>query len=161
MTQRRIAHGDFSIERTYDASSARVFAAWSDLELKQRWFIGPGDWTPTRRELNMVTGGHEILRGRFPNGRETSYEARFYEVVPNQRIVYVYDMHLTGAHHSVSLSTVEIEPTGDRARLIYTEQTAWLDGTAAEQGVASRRHGVGWHFDNLAGVLREAWTRRE
>jgi uncharacterized protein YndB with AHSA1/START domain len=154
MTRQPIAHGDFSIERTYAASPALVFAAWSDIETKQRWFIGPEGWTPIRRELAMRTGGHEILRGRFPTGCETSYDAHFYEVIPNERIVYAYDMYLGDVHHSLSLATVEFEPAGDGARLVYTEHVAYLDGTGAAEGTASREHGVGWHLDNLAELLR-------
>jgi uncharacterized protein YndB with AHSA1/START domain len=162
VTREPITHSDFSIERIYDASPERVFAAWSTIEIKQRWFIGPAEWSQIRRELVLETGGREILRGRFTNGRETSYEAHFYEVIQNERIVYAYDMHLTGVHHSVSLATVEFEPAGAGTRLVYTEQTAWLDGTSATEGAASRQKGVGWHLDNLGGVLagREArpWT---
>jgi uncharacterized protein YndB with AHSA1/START domain len=153
VTRKPITHGDFSIERAYDAPPKRVFAAWSDIEIKQRWFIGPAEWTQTKRELVMETGGHEILRGRFPNGRETSYEAHFYEVIPNERIIYAYDMNLTGVHHSLSLATVEFEPAGTGTRLIYTEQTAWLDGTSRTEGAASRKKGVGWHLDNLDNLL--------
>jgi uncharacterized protein YndB with AHSA1/START domain len=136
MTQPSIAHGSFSIERVYDASPTRVFAAWSDIEIKAKWFIGPEGWTIVKRE--------------------TEYVARFHEIVANERIVYVYDMYLNGTHHSLSLSTVEIAPAGGGARLVHTEQIAYLDGTSGVEGTASREHGVGWHLDNLANVLRPA-----
>ena len=38
MTERSVTHATFVIERTYDASPARVFAAWSEAEAKARWF---------------------------------------------------------------------------------------------------------------------------
>ncbi|WP_255662547.1 hypothetical protein [Myxococcus sp. RHSTA-1-4] len=38
MTERSATHATFTIERTYAASPARVFAAWSRLEAKARWF---------------------------------------------------------------------------------------------------------------------------
>ena len=56
----------------------------------------------------------------------------------------------------MSLATVEIAASGGGTRLIYTEHTAWLDGTDATEGAASREHGVGWHLDNL----RRRATRR-
>ena len=156
MNQPPIAHGSFTIERQYDAPPARVFAAWSNIETKAKWFIGPEGWTQVRREQTFETGGSEILLGRFANGMETHYAARFYEIVENERIVYDYDMHIRGKHHSLSLATVEIAVSGGGTRLIYTEHTAWLDGTDATEGAASLEHGVGWHLDNLAGVLRGA-----
>jgi uncharacterized protein YndB with AHSA1/START domain len=140
----------------YDASPTRVFAAWSDIEIKAKWFIGPEGWTIVKRETEFKPGGHEILEGRFENKLETEYVARFHEIVANERIVYVYDMYLNGKHHSLSLSTVEIAPADGGTRLVYTEQIAYLDGTSGVRGTASREHGVGWHLDNLAGVLRAA-----
>jgi uncharacterized protein YndB with AHSA1/START domain len=156
MTQPSIAHGGFTIERQYDAPPVRVFAAWSNIETKAQWFIGPAGWTQVRREQSFKTGGTEILQGRFANGMETRYDARFYEIIENERIVYVYDMHIRARHHSVSLATVEIASAAGGTRLIYTEHTAWLDGTDATEGAASREHGVSWHLNNLADVLRGA-----
>ena len=154
MTRQPIAHGSFTIERTYDASPEKVFAAWSDIEIKQRWFVGPEEWTPILREMNFVPGGVEILHGSFPGGMETRYDARFYEIVPNERIVYVYDMHVNARHHSLSLSTVEIEPAEGGTRLVYTEQTAFLDGTNGDEGSASRKRGVTEHLIGLGAQLR-------
>ena len=87
---------------------------------------------------------------------ESDYTARFYDIIVNERIVYVYDMHIRGGHHSVALAAVELTPESGGTKLVYTEQTAWLDGTNRVEGVASRERGVGWHLDNLAGVLRHA-----
>jgi uncharacterized protein YndB with AHSA1/START domain len=154
MTQPSVAHGGFSIEHRYAAPPARVFAAWSNIEIKAKWFIGPEKWTQIRREQTFKPGGTEILQGRFASGMETHYVARFHDIVENQRIVYVYDMHNRGKHHSLSLSTVEIAPSGGGTRLIHTEQIARLDGTNGAEGSAAREHGVGWHLDNLADVLR-------
>jgi hypothetical protein len=38
MSQRSVEHAAFALERTYDASPDRVFAAWADPEAKARWF---------------------------------------------------------------------------------------------------------------------------
>jgi uncharacterized protein YndB with AHSA1/START domain len=146
MTSTSIAHGSFSIERQYDASPARVFAAWSNVEIKAKWFIGPSGWTQIKRETTFETGGTEILHGRFENGMETHYAARFYEIIADERIVYVYDMHLNGRHHSLSLSTVEIAPSGGGARLIYAEQIAYLDGTSGTEGTANAASAGIWRI---------------
>ena len=156
MTPPPIAHGGFSIERRYAAPPARVFAAWSNIETKAKWFIGPEKWTQIRREQTFEPGGSEILHGQFAGGPATNYVARFHEIVENERIVYVYDMHIRGKHHSLSLSTVEIAPADGGTRLIYTEQIAYLDGANGAEGAAAREHGVGWHLDNLGDMLRRA-----
>ncbi|MEP6504256.1 MAG: SRPBCC domain-containing protein, partial [Betaproteobacteria bacterium] len=96
------SHGDFSINRVYDASPAQVYAAWSDPAVKAQWFIGPEGWAEVERRVDLRVGGEEILHGRFGNGVETLFTARYHLVEPGQRLVYVYDMHLSGKHHSVS-----------------------------------------------------------
>jgi uncharacterized protein YndB with AHSA1/START domain len=92
----KVSHGTFSVERTYDASASEVFKAWSDIELKARWFVGPEGWSLVNREQDFRVGGQELLRGRFANGRETLFTARYHEIVEGECIIYVYDMHLAG-----------------------------------------------------------------
>ena len=50
MTERSTNHSTIVIERTYDASPSRVFAAWSDPEALLRWGVGRrrlGVWSST------------------------------------------------------------------------------------------------------------------
>jgi uncharacterized protein YndB with AHSA1/START domain len=89
MTQPPVSHGDFTIKRLYKAPPARVFAAFSNLEIKARWFIGPPGWTLITREQVFEPGGHETLRGRLPSGMETLYTAHFHAIDHNERIVSV------------------------------------------------------------------------
>ena len=144
-----ISHGSFSIERVYPASPARVFAAWASLEMKARWFIGPEKWVLVDRKLDFRVGGEELLRGRYEQS-ETLFEGRYYDIVPDQRIVFTYDMHAGGRHHSLSVAAVEISPAGSGARLLFTEQVMFLDGTVGVDGTASRERGTADHFDRLA-----------
>jgi uncharacterized protein YndB with AHSA1/START domain len=48
MTKSRTANTTFTLERVYDATPARVFAAWADPAAKAVWFIGPGEGRNTR-----------------------------------------------------------------------------------------------------------------
>jgi uncharacterized protein YndB with AHSA1/START domain len=41
MSERSTEHSAFVVERVYDTSSDRVFAAWSDPQAKACWFGGP------------------------------------------------------------------------------------------------------------------------
>ena len=145
-----IVHDKFTIERIYDATPAEVFAAWANPKLKARWFIGPEGWQQTQRELDFRVGGEEVLRGEFPNGTTTSFVARYYEIEPNERLVYIYDMHLSGKHHSLSLATVEFRPAAGGTRMLFTEAVAFLDGTSDASG---RERGTAVHFDRIPSVL--------
>jgi hypothetical protein len=64
--------------------------------------------------------------------------------------VYVYDMHIDGAHHSASLATVEFSADGSGTLQRFHEQVAFLDGTTAGQGVPSREHGTAAHLDRIS-----------
>ncbi len=149
----RVGHGHFTIERHYDATPERVFGAWTDPSIKAKWFIGPEGWIQIARELDFRIGGEELLHGRFPSGLETRFDARYYEIVESERIAYVYDMHLSGRHHSLSLATIELLPEGAGTKFVFTEQVAFFDGTDAEQGAAQRKRGTSDHFERFAQYL--------
>jgi uncharacterized protein YndB with AHSA1/START domain len=143
-----VAHGNFTLERTYPVPPARAFAAWAKADLKARWFVGPDGWDAIRRELDFRVGGQEVLHGRI-EAMETLFTARYHDIVPDQRIVYDYDMHLNGNHHSVSVAAVEFRPEGTGTKLVFTEHVVFLDGTDGVQGTASREHGTAAHLDRL------------
>jgi uncharacterized protein YndB with AHSA1/START domain len=147
-----VAHGTFTIERTLPAPPARVFAAWTDIETKALWFIGPaGKWKVVKREMDFRVGGSELLHGEFAGGHASVFAARYYAIIPNECIVYVYDMYVGDKHLSVSLATVEFAAAaGGGTRMTFTEQAAFLDG---EDGVRSREQGTAAHLDRLALVL--------
>jgi uncharacterized protein YndB with AHSA1/START domain len=144
-------HGSFTIDRTYDAAPARVFAAWASAEAKARWFVGPPEsWTLLERSLDFRVGGRELLRGSFGPGRVTVFDAAYHDIVPDRRIVYSYGMEHEGRRISVSLATIEFEPAGRGTRLVLTEQGVFLDGF--EDG-GGRERGTRAHLERLAAAL--------
>jgi uncharacterized protein YndB with AHSA1/START domain len=150
MTARSVTHATFVVERTYDASPARVFAAFADPAAKARWFAGPEEWGPAEHELDFRVGGREISRGGPKGGPVFTYEARYQDIVPNERIVSTYDMCMDETRISVSLATVELKSEGAGTRLVYTEQAAFLDGHDAPD---QRQHGTGELLDALGTEL--------
>lgn len=44
MTERSAIHSSFVIQRTYDAAPKRAFAAFSEPEIKNRWFADGNGW---------------------------------------------------------------------------------------------------------------------
>lgn len=143
-------HGHFTIERTYPVSPERVFEALTDIATKARWFDGPPGWTLEERTLDVRPGGREVLAGIHPNGKRSRFEARYHEIVPDARLVYVYDMHVGGSFMSTSLATMELEAVKGGTRLTFTEQAVYFDG---EDGNASRQHGTGILLDQLGAAL--------
>jgi uncharacterized protein YndB with AHSA1/START domain len=148
---RSTQHATFVIERAYLAPPARVFAAWATAGAKARWFSGPADrWTLKRRELDFRVGGRELLVGGFSDGPVATFESRFQDIVPNERIVYSYEMRLDDQRISVSLATVVFEAVAAGTKLVVTEQGVFLDGHDAP---ASREAGTRALLENLDTAL--------
>jgi uncharacterized protein YndB with AHSA1/START domain len=130
VSERTTLHDTFVVERTYDASPARVFAAWATPEAKSRWFGGPDDWETTNYELDFRVGGRETNVVRQPNGGPAyTYNATYADIVPNERIAYTYTMDVDQTRMSASVTTVELKPAGTGTRLVFTESGAYFDGT--------------------------------
>jgi uncharacterized protein YndB with AHSA1/START domain len=151
VTERSVNHATFVIERTYPASPAKVFAAWTDAAAKTVWMDDPdykSDGTPF--ELDFRVGGRERFGGLNPDGTSYRYDAVYYDIVPDQRIVYSYEMYSGEDRMSVSLTTVEIVPDADGTKLTYTEQGAFLDAIDKPE---ARGEGIAWMLDNLTTFL--------
>lgn len=153
MSAQSSQHGSFTIERIYDAQPSRVFAAWASVEAKSRWFAGPDEWVEAGREFDFRVGGREYLKGRWKNGTTSTFDARYFDILHDRRIVYAYDMYVGDAKISVSLATVEIAPEGSGTRLRFTEQAVFLDGY---DDAGSRERGTAGLLDNLGKALRES-----
>ena len=149
---RSVIHGAFHIERTYDATPEQVYKALSDEAAKNRWFYGPTGWRPIERFMDFRVGGRERAKGRFDGGVTTTFDAIYHDIVPQERIVYTYEMHLDERKISVSLATLQIEPAGSGgAKLKVCEQGAFLDGY---DDAGSRERGTGDLLDKLGASLK-------
>jgi uncharacterized protein YndB with AHSA1/START domain len=125
---RSAVHATFTIERVYPAPRARVYRALCDPAEKAKWFTGGEGYTLLAREMDVRPGGREHLSGRWESGMVSTFDAIYHDVVPEQRIVYSYQMRLDERKISVSLTTLELKAADTGTRLIMTEQGAFLDG---------------------------------
>ena len=150
---RSVVHAIFHVERTYDAPIARVWQALTDETAKSKWFSGPpGTWEQLERRMDVRVGGSERLRGRWESGMVSAFDATYHDVIPNERLVYSYVMHLDQKKISVSLATMELRPEGGKTTLKLTEQGAFLDGY---DDAGSREQGTGFLLDALGASLKE------
>jgi uncharacterized protein YndB with AHSA1/START domain len=147
---RSVVHAMFTLERTYDASPSRVFRALSDRAAKARWFEGGAGYTLLERDMDVRPGGREHVKGRWDSGMVSTFDATYYDVVPDKRLVYAYEMHLNEQKISVSLATMELHEAGSGTRLVVTEQGAFLDGY---DDAGSREKGTGFLLDRLGASL--------
>ena len=146
-----VTHDTFVIERIYDVPVAQVFGAWADPILKARWFAGSADALGAGYELDFRVGGLEVNRGGPPGGTVYTYESKFRDIVPEQRIVYTYEMYADEDRISVSVATVQFRSQEASTHLVLTEQGVFLDG---HDTVAQREEGTRSLLDSLATILQ-------
>ena len=150
---RSVVHATFQLNRTYEAPANRVWRAFTDVDAKAKWFGGvPGQWELLERQMDVRVGGRERLKGRWTSGLVSTFDAFYHDVVPNERLVYTYEMHLDDKKISVSLATIQLAAEGAKTELIVTEQGAFLDGY---DDAGSREHGTGFLLDALGASLRD------
>jgi uncharacterized protein YndB with AHSA1/START domain len=156
VTDHSIVHDMFSIERAYPAAPSRVFAAFASAEAKDTWAdtggLEPAEGEAGTAEFDFRPGGRERFGHKY-QGTTYRYEALYYDIVPDQRIVYSYEMYADDARISVSVATIEFAKSSDGTALTWTEQGAYLDGIDGPQAPALRAEGTAEILDGLARYL--------
>jgi uncharacterized protein YndB with AHSA1/START domain len=158
MTDRSVIHDTFSIERTYPAAPSRVFVAFASAQAKGAWGdtggLEPAEGEAGAAEFDFRPGGRERF-GINVQGTTYRYDALYYDIVADQRIVYSYEMYADDARISVSVATIELAKSGDGTTLTWTEQGAYLDGIDGPQAPGLRKGGTSEMLDGLTRYLTE------
>lgn len=135
-----VKHSTFTLERTYAAPPAAVFAAWSDRDTKAKWFAAEDD----RYALDFRVGGVETVHGHA--GADLEARSEYHDIVAGERIVYTTALFADGVLATVSLTTVQFARDGDGTRLVLTEQGTYLDDQERPEW---REQGTGDWLDAL------------
>ena len=155
MAEPTVIHHTFVLERRFPKPPQRVFEAFSEPDLKRRWFAEGLGHDLVAYELDFRAGGAERVRYRlgahtpFP-GAMIASDGRILEITPEQRIVWASVMSLEGRTFSAELVTIQLKAAGRGTDLVCTFQGAFFEGADGPQ----MREG-GWHalFDQLAKVV--------
>jgi uncharacterized protein YndB with AHSA1/START domain len=151
----QVDHASFTIKRTLNHPVAAVYKAFADPVEKAKWFGGPKDQIKLIESANdFRVGGRDRLAGAWIGKNLVSrFDCTYFDIVPNTRIVYAYEMHLNEKKISVSLATLEFLADGGKTHLIVTEQGAFLDGYDDN---GSREQGTNALLDAMAASLEKA-----
>lgn len=161
-----VRHGSFAIVADLPAASGEVFAMFSTLELRERWFRIPGAPADDGHRLDFRVGGGESMSATVSIAgvpEHVEYRASFIDIRADERLTLVYELLVDGARRSTSLVTVDLTPRDDGTRLTYTEQYAIFlgggggggddDGDAA---AAERERSARLTLGGLAAALQAA-----
>jgi uncharacterized protein YndB with AHSA1/START domain len=153
MTERTVIHDTFVIERTYPATPSRAFAAFASEEAKNAWGdTGDLESADGVTEFDFRVGGRERFSHRW-HSTVYRYDALYYDIVPDQRIVYSYEMYANDVRISVSVATIEFAKSGDGTALTWTEQGTYLAGIDGPGAAGLREEGTAEMLGNLTGYL--------
>jgi uncharacterized protein YndB with AHSA1/START domain len=149
MTEHSVKHSTFTLERTYSASPAQVFAAWADRDTKAKWFAADD----AAYTLDFRVGGAEAVHGHTDDGAEIAAESVYRDILTDERIVYTTLLYGRGVLATVSATTVEFVPDGTGTHLLLTEQGTFLDDQEQPEW---RRQGTGDWLDALGRELGQS-----
>lgn len=150
MTRRSTVHNTFVLERSFAASPARVFKAFSDKAQKAKWFSGPPDWLLLEDTMDFRVGGKDVSVGGPKGGPMSKFYSTYMDIVDNERIVINYEMYLDDKRISVSVQCTELKPEGKGTRVVLTDHGVYLDG---HEDPKLREEGCGWMLDLLGKSL--------
>lgn len=156
MTARSVIHDMFTIKRSYPAAPGRVFAAFASAEAKNAWGdtgdLGPATDGGSPPVFDFRVGGREQFGIQW-QGTDYRYDALYYDIVPDQRLIYSYEMYADGTRISVSVATIEFADCAGGTELTWTEMGAYLDGIDGPKAPALRQEGTAEMLANLPAYL--------
>ena len=159
MQQPSAVHDTFVIERHFQKTPEKVFAALSEPAKRRRWFAEGDHHDVEEFQSDFRVGGVELLRYRFKGdapspvaGMTLTNESRIQDIVPDRRIVTASAMSLGDTRISASLVTLELLANENGTDLICTHQGTFFEGA----GDPKMRE-AGWRtlLDKLASELSE------
>jgi len=146
----------FTMEREFDASPARVYAAFADPRRKRQWFAESDHHQVEAFTMQFEVGGRESASYRFNAGSPFAgvlleSDGVYLDLVPDSRIVNAATMAIGGRRISASVHTFEFSPApGGGTRLRFTHQAAFFEGA---DGPDMRRAGWQQLLDRLQAAL--------
>jgi uncharacterized protein YndB with AHSA1/START domain len=118
------------LTRLIDAPREKLFRAWTDPALMERWFC-PKPWFVSDVKLDLRAGGSSSMFINGPNGEKSPNRGVYLDVVKNERIVFTdaYTEAWKPSEKPFFTAIVTFEDEGGKTR--YTARA--LHWTAADR----------------------------
>jgi uncharacterized protein YndB with AHSA1/START domain len=136
------------ISRVFDASPARVFAAWSTGERIARWFSPEGCSVP-QAEIDFRAGGVFAVTMRLPDGQDSFCRGAFDEIRSPDHLAFTMEVAMGGAARFKVRTAVDFVAEGAQTRMIVRQSYELYDAAYAAAPAGARE---GWRttLDKLA-----------
>ena len=126
MTDPKVVHSTFVVERSFPKRIETVFGALSKPEKVRQWFAAGDGHELLEFDLKFAEGGTQHFVYRMKGGTPVAgvvieNDATFLEIVPNDRIVMATAMKFGGKRILTSQITFELLPSGTGKTLPGTE----------------------------------------
>lgn len=146
-------HPYVDFTREFDAPVARVFAAYADPDMVQKW-LGPTELEMSVEAYDFRTGGAYHYTHVDPEGNAYAFRGTFHTVRENESVVQTFEF--LGFPDAVSTEFLTFEDLGDgRTRL--TGHSVYSSLEARDGAVASGMEtGMSEGFDQLDALLGAA-----
>lgn len=152
MADYSVQHGTFVVERTFpNVTTHRVFEAWANPDFKAQWFGGSPEQENRPEVFEFKVGGREYDKSKMGDD-EYTFDVVYRDIVPDNRIIYTYEMSINGKRMSVSVAAIELFPADGATRMKVTEHGVFLDGLDT---IRQREMGTNFIMDTLGRWLAE------
>jgi uncharacterized protein YndB with AHSA1/START domain len=147
LTKPSVVHETLTLENTYKASPARVFAAWESVEARLRWSKPHPSTGLVYDAHDFRVGGKDIARCGPADDMRFRAEVHYLDIVPAKRLIFSERISENDKPMATSLITVEFREKGKDTHQVVTMQIVALDGSDMVEGYKE-----GWEptLDNLA-----------
>lgn len=123
-----IEQGTVDITKTFAASVARVFAAWSEEAAQQAWGDPGPEWQMHFERFRFTVGESDICRFGPKDGPIYRNENHYLEITADNRIAYVSTLWEEDTLTFAGTVVVTFAPTEGETRMRLIEQGLYFDG---------------------------------
>jgi len=113
------------LTRVLRAPPGKVFAAWTDPALLERWWTGVGGWVDAKADVDLRVGGRYHLSMRDDRGALHGVVGAYTEVVPAERLAFTWTWEnepsvMHGSEGSLVDVVLREAPDGTQVSLTHT-----------------------------------------
>jgi uncharacterized protein YndB with AHSA1/START domain len=155
MTDISTDHGTVVVERTLDVTVSRVYGALADAKERAGWSAPSDGAVFIYDEENFAVGGRDLARCGPRDDPRYRIEARYVDIVPERRVVWIETIHDVDKLLAANITTVELFADSQHTRLKLTVQVTSFVGLGMIENTKAGHEG------SLANMARHLDSRTQ